>query len=180
MKSAHDAGHSPPCSAEVKNEWSCISTSLCAVMVCTGTALCCHGVHRDSFGAVMACTGTALCHHGVHRDSFGAVMVCTGTALVLSWCAQGQLCAVMVCTGTALLPSWCAHGQLCAVTVCTGTALLLSWCAQGHLWCCHGVHRDGFVAVMVCTYVFVACLTGVEWFRSGTNLYTRVNKNPSA
>jgi len=35
----HKADHSPPCSAEVENEWSCISTLPCANTVCTEKAL---------------------------------------------------------------------------------------------------------------------------------------------
>jgi hypothetical protein len=31
----HEADHSHPCSVEVKNGWSCISTLACACMVCT-------------------------------------------------------------------------------------------------------------------------------------------------
>jgi hypothetical protein len=37
--SGRAANHSPPSSAEVKNEWICTSTSPCAPMACTGTKL---------------------------------------------------------------------------------------------------------------------------------------------
>jgi len=84
-RSGHEADHSPPSSAEVKNEWICASPAVYVFMACTGA--CTFAFTVQHIGLAIVCVCVIV---GTH---------CTNTGLraaVVGWC-NGLLFVINIC-----------------------------------------------------------------------------------
>jgi len=83
-RSGHEVDHSPPSSAEVKNEWSYTSTAAYVFVTCTGT--CTFAFTLQLTGLVIVVCVIVGPHYAITRLRATVVGWCSGLLFVINIC----------------------------------------------------------------------------------------------